>query len=56
MGDYKKLIKYIPYFENEDLEFCIWDSGYPEYDDQLNEFIKSVYNRYIKKQLPGILK
>lgn len=43
MGDYKKLLEYIPYFENENIEFCKWDAGYPQYNVKLKEFIESVY-------------
>lgn len=44
MGKYNKLLKYIPYFENEEIEFCIWKSGYPEYDATFDQFIKDVYD------------
>lgn len=43
MGDYQQLFVYIPYFEKEDTEFCNWDSGYPDYDEKLSEFIKTAY-------------
>jgi hypothetical protein len=33
MGDYHKLLEYIPYFENVDRDCCKWDSGYPNYGD-----------------------
>lgn len=49
MGNYIKLLDYIPYFENEDVEFCKWDSGYPNYDDKLEEFIKSIYDSDLLK-------
>jgi hypothetical protein len=49
MGDYHKLLDYIPYFENEDRECCKWDSGYPNYDDKLEEFIKSTYDSELLK-------
>lgn len=44
MEDYQKILVYIPYFENEDTEFCKWNSGYPDYDTRLNDLIKSVYD------------
>jgi hypothetical protein len=43
MSDYKRLLDYIPYFENEYIEFYKWESGYPVYDDKLNEFINDAY-------------
>jgi hypothetical protein len=43
MSDFKRLLKYIPYFESEDDEFCKLESGYPEYDGRLLEFINDSY-------------
>ncbi len=50
MGDYQKLLEYIPYFENEEVEFCKWDSGYPHYDIKLHEFIESAYETNLLKK------
>jgi hypothetical protein len=43
MKDYKKLLDFISYFEDDDIEFCVWESGYPKYDDKLNVFIQTAY-------------
>jgi hypothetical protein len=43
MSDFKRLLKYIPYFECEDNEFCKLESGYPDYDGRLLEFINHSY-------------
>lgn len=43
MSNYKKLLGYIPYFENKNIVFCKWESMYPKYDRKLEQFIKDVY-------------
>lgn len=49
MSHYKKLLDYIPYFENEDIVFCKRRLGFPEYDENLREFIRETYNSDLLK-------
>ena len=49
MMEYNKLLDFIPYFENENIEYCNWVSGYPQYDDKFDKFIKSAYQTEILK-------
>lgn len=50
-----KLLSFISYFEDDNIEFCKWQAGekiengirympYPVYDDRLQEFIRAVYD------------
>jgi hypothetical protein len=54
MNKYGKLLRYIPYFEDENIDVCKWitpekrEDGvftmpYPQYDDQLLKFIQDIY-------------
>lgn len=49
MKDYKELLDYIMYFENEEIEFYKWESEYPTYDIKLDEFIKCTYKTDLLK-------
>jgi hypothetical protein len=49
MSPYLQLLNYIPYFEDENIEFCRWEEMYPQYDEKLKEFIKKVYKSDLMK-------
>ena len=49
MSTYIQLLNYIPYFENENIEFCKWEGMYPKYDEKLEEFIMEVYKTDLLK-------
>ncbi|MBV7506777.1 hypothetical protein KW850_16045 [Bacillus sp. sid0103] len=47
MGDYQKLVEYIPYFENEEVEFCKWNLAIQimmkSYENLLIVYMKQIY-------------
>jgi len=47
---YSNIDKYIDYFSNTNREFCIIVSGYPEYEDELYNFIDEVYKSDLLKK------
>lgn len=49
MHTYIQLLNYIPYFEDETIEFCRWEGMYSNYDEKLKEFIKEVYKTDLMK-------
>ncbi|MCM3694594.1 DUF6508 domain-containing protein [Neobacillus niacini] len=49
MHTYIQLLSYIPYFEDKNIEFCVWEGMYPKYDEKLEEFIKEVYKTDLMK-------
>jgi hypothetical protein len=49
MHTYIQLLNYIPFFEDKNIEFCVWEGMYPRYDEKLNKFIKEVYKTDLMK-------
>jgi hypothetical protein len=49
LTNYKKIVRYLSYFENEKMEFGTWTtpeegvSGYYNYDKKLEDFIQELY-------------
>jgi hypothetical protein len=49
LTNFKKILSYIPYFEDENIEFCTYVTpeqgalGYYQYDKKLTEFIDELY-------------